>query len=163
MPNKPVIINNTPLVALFNLNQFQLLRDLYGEVWLPEAVQQEFLATDYVARLAMLTKSPWLKVIPIRNPQTIQTYPDLDMGEAEVLVLADEHTARLVIIDERKGRSLARQQGYLVTGTLGVLLLAKKHGLISVIRPLIEQLQAQGLYLAPALIQQVLVLAGEEQ
>ena len=85
----------------------------------------------------------------------------LDQGEAEVLALAEERDARLVIIDERKGRNYARHMGIPLTGTLGVLLLAKEQGLIEAMTPLLTALQTAGLHLDKALIQQVLKLANE--
>jgi len=75
--------------------------------------------------------------------------------------LAEERGARLVIIDERKGRRYANRLGILLTGTLGVLLLAKERGLIALLAPLLDELHNAGLYLDPALVDQVLVLAGE--
>ena len=85
----------------------------------------------------------------------------LDQGEAEVLALAEERAARLVIIDERKGRRYANRLSIPLTGTLGVLLLAKERGLVTSLAPLLDELQEAGLYLDPDLVNQVLVLAGE--
>lgn len=85
----------------------------------------------------------------------------LDQGEAEVLVLAEEQNARLVIIDERKARRYAKRLGFPLTGTLGVLLLAKEKGIIPALAPLIEELQQAGLHLGIKLIKKVLQLAGE--
>ena len=43
MQEKPVIVNNTPLVALWSLDQLSLFRELYTEVWIPLVVRAEFL------------------------------------------------------------------------------------------------------------------------
>lgn len=109
MPAQPVIVNNTPLVALWVLNRLDLFRDLYGSVWIPEAVKDEFIATEATARRIALLQAPWLQVVPVSNPRLPLTYIGLDQGEAEVLAL--EHSARLVIIDERKGRRYAQRLG----------------------------------------------------
>ena len=50
----PVILNNTPLVALWSVGHLTLLRDLYGEVFIPQAVYEEFLATERSVRQAAL-------------------------------------------------------------------------------------------------------------
>ena len=92
-----------------------------------------------------------------------RVYAGLHRGEASVLALAEEHNARLVIIDELKARRYAQQIGLQVTGTIGVLLLAKEQGLINAIQPPITELQAHGLYLSSALIDKALQLAGETQ
>lgn len=94
-------------------------------------------------------------------PPVIANNTGLDRGEAEVLALAVEHEARLVIIDEHNGRQYARRLGLPLTGTLGVLLLAKEKNLITAVSPLVQQLQDNGLYLAPGLVNKVLMLAGE--
>jgi hypothetical protein len=162
MPARPVIVNNTPLVALWVLGRLDLLRELYGAVLIPQAVYEEFLATEHALRQAALENAPWIKSTPLANPQRARVYIGLDQGEAEVLALAEERAARLVIIDELKGRRYAQRLGLPLTGTLGVLLLARERGLISQLAPLLAELQDAGLYLSPALVAQVLRLAGEE-
>lgn len=161
MPVPPVIVNNTPLVALWVLNRLDLLRDLYEVVWIPEAVEREFVAIEVNARHLSLLQSPWIQVVRVSNPRLALTYIGLDQGEAEVLALAVEHNARLVVIDERRGRRYAQRLGLALTGTLGVLLDAKQKQLIPAVAPLIQQLEQYGLRLSAELIQKVLILAQE--
>ena len=139
LPTGPVILNNTPLVALWSIGHLTLLRDLYGEVLIPQAVYEEFLATERLVRQVALGEAPWIKIMPLVNPRQALVYVGLDQGEAEVLALANEQSARLVIIDERKGRRYAKRLGLPLTGTVGVLLTAKNNGLISALAPLITQ------------------------
>ncbi len=160
MQEKPVIVNNTPLVALWSLDQLSLLRELYTEIWIPPAVKAEFLEIKPIARQASLDNAPWIKTVRLTQPQRA-VYAGLHRGEASVLALAEEHNARLVIIDELKARRYAQQVGLQVTGTIGVLLFAKEKGLIDTIKPLITELQACGLYLSSALIDRALQLAAE--
>jgi predicted nucleic acid-binding protein len=89
MPAGPVIANNTPLVALWVLRRLDLLRDLFGEVMVPQAVYEEFLATERALRRAALEQMPWIKAVSLASPQRAQVYLGLDRGEAEVLALAD--------------------------------------------------------------------------
>ena len=161
MPEGPVIANNTPLVALWTLGRLGLLCDLYGEVWIPQAVYNEFLATERARRSSALQNAPGIVTVSVSNPQHVKVYVGLDQGEAEVLTLAEEYTARLVIVDERKGRRYAQRLGIPLTGTLGVLLLAKERGLLDLLAPLLADLQDAGLYLDAALVERMLVLAGE--
>jgi predicted nucleic acid-binding protein len=161
MPAAPVVANNTPLVALWVLGRLDLLRELYGEVWIPPAIQDEFVATETALRLAALQNAPWIKVVPLSNPQRSRVYVGLDEGEADVLTLAEECSARLVIMDELRGRRYAQRLGLPLTGTLGLLLLGKEKGLISQLAPLLAELQNAGLYLASELIARVLALANE--
>ena len=161
MPAKPVILNNTPLVSLWLLDQLPLLHQLFGQVIIPAAVQAEFLAIENSARQQALTTSNWIQITALSNPQLAQIYIGLDRGEAEVLALAIEQSARLVIMDERKGRRYAQRLGLPLTGTLGILLLAKEKKLITAVSPLINQLQANNLHFDPDLVQHVHQLAGE--
>ena len=158
----PVIINNTPLVALWVLGRLDLLRELYDEVLIPQAVYEEFVATERAVRQAALENAPWIRPVSLTNPQRARVYIGLDMGEAEVLALAEERAARLVIIDELKGRRYAQRLEMPLTGTLGLLLLAKERGLLANLAPLLVELQEAGLYLGASLIDRVLRLAGEK-
>ncbi|MBK9051755.1 MAG: DUF3368 domain-containing protein [Chloroflexi bacterium] len=159
----PVILNNTPLVALWMLQKWDLLRDLFGDVLIPVAVEAEFLATHSTPRRQDLANTPWIQTTSLVNPRHARSYTGLDKGEAEVLALATERAARLVVIDERKGRQYARHLGLPVTGTLGILLLAKQQQMIPSVALLIQQLEKAGLYLAPKLVDQVLEMAQENR
>jgi len=161
MPDKPVIANNTPLVALWVLGRLDLLHDLYGEVWIPQTVYDEFLAVERALREAALQNAPWIKRVALSNPQHARVYIGLDQGEAEVLALAEEHSARLVIVDELRGRRYAQRLGLPLTGTLGLLLVAKDKGLIPRLAPLLTELQDAGLAFASDLVSAVLRKANE--
>ncbi len=161
MQEKPVIVNNTPLVALWELDHFSLLRDLYTEVWIPSVVEDEFLKVDSTARRASLESATWIKTVRLRHSQRTFTDTGLHRGESSVLALAVEYNARLVIIDERKARLYAQRIGLQVTGTIGVLLIAKENRLIGEIKPLINRLHERGLYMSSTLIDKALRLAGE--
>lgn len=161
MPAKLVITNNTPLVALWTLGRLALLHELFGDVWAPQAVCDEFMAAEPALRQAALESSPWLQCVTIPHSQHVAIYIGLDQGEAEVLALAEAHPPRLVVIDELRGRRYAQRLGLPLTGTLGILLLAKERGLIPAVAPLVQELLDAGLYLSPELVAQVLEMADE--
>lgn len=85
----------------------------------------------------------------------------LDPGEAEGIALARATSARLVLIDEQRGRAAAKRLGLPVSGSLGVLIEAKTAGHIPLVRPYLDQMIAQGRHIGPQLRSQVLSLAGE--
>lgn len=163
MPDRPVVANSTPLVSLWILGRLGLLRDLYGEVLIPQAVYDEFLAIERESRQAALDNAPWIQSVRLVDPQRARVYIGLDQGEATVLALAEERSARLVIMDELKGRRYAQRLELPLTGTLGLLLLAKERGLVARLAPLLAELQEQGLHLGSALVDKVLRLAGEKR
>ena len=161
MPKKPVISNNGPLVGLWRLDLLFLLRDLYTEVWIPREVEKEFLAIEKNSRQKVLNNAPWIRIVDLKNSQSASVYSRLDPGEAEVFALADEHNARLIIIDEHKARREASKIGLSFKGTVGVLLEAREEGLIDEIKPLLMALKKNGIYLSESVITDALREAGE--
>ena len=84
-------------------------------------------------------------------------------GEKEVLALGLEATNALLVLDDRNARRYAIAAGLELTGTLGILVLAKERGLIDSIRPALDRLQELQFRLSAATRQMVLNLAGEEE
>lgn len=104
----------------------------------------------------------WIEIWEIRNPDSKAYFLDLDEGEAEVIILAKEQDADLVIMDEIMGRRIAKQFNLTVTGTIGVLLKAKERGFVNVIKELLTELQEKGTWLNTKLISKALEIANEE-
>ena len=104
----------------------------------------------------------WVKIKKIRNKQSLKYLVDLHKGEAEVIVLANEINADLVIIDEKIGRDYARRYNLNLTGTIGILIKAKNKGLIKTMKPLILEMQNKNVWLNLKFIETVLELAGEK-
>jgi uncharacterized protein len=162
-PSQRVISNATPLINLSLIKQLGLLNQLYGEVLMPPAVRAELLAGGPGrAGVTDVPRAAWIRVMSLRDPRRAELLlTDLDRGEAEVIALAQELDADLVIIDERLARRHAKRLGLNLTGTLGVLLKAKRQGLLPVIKPLIDQLRHGGIWLSDELVAEALKL-GEE-
>lgn len=88
---------------------------------------------------------------------------DLGSGEIEVLTLAGEMDEVVVVLDDGLARKVAEQRRIAVIGTLGVLLNAKRAGLVSNIKELLDRLQAKRFRLSPVTRTAVLKLAGEQE
>jgi hypothetical protein len=157
-----VVTNTTPILALSLIGQLDLLRALYHEVLAPNAVFSEVMAggRGRVGTIE-LRQASWLHRVDLADPTRVDFLADLDRGEAEAIVLAQEVQADLLIVDERLARRYAQHLGIPITGTLGVLLRAKQTGLITEISPLIARLEEGGIRLGAALIRRALELAGE--
>ena len=151
--------NTTPLIALAGVGLLGLLPLLYGKVWAPRIVLDEYQAKAPPTE-PDLAQASWLTVVDavIIDP----TLPLLDGGETAALSLAQTMGARLILLDERKARRIAAHIGLQVAGTLAVLLRAKQQGLITVIGPYITQMQSQGRRFHPDLVALLLEDAGEE-
>lgn len=155
----PVVSNTTPLINLVDVGRLDLLPGLYGSVWIPDAVRDEYVAGKRTAD-PELAPLPWLKIVPAlpRDP----TLPvQLGAGEAATLALAAAHSARAVLLDEVLARRVARQRGLPVIGTLAVLLAAKQAGLLPALLPVVDEMIRQGRRISVQLRDQMLRAAGE--
>lgn len=156
------VANTTPIIALAMIGKLDVLQQLYSEVVIPTAVQLEILAGGISnIGVAELQKCPWIQATALQDPGRADLLADLDRGEAEAIALALELKADLLIIDERLARRHARRLGLKLTGTLGVLLEAKRQGFVPAVKPLVDRLLQGGIRLSDSLVAQVLVLAGE--
>ncbi len=140
------------------------MRQLYGGVYIPEAVYRELRAGESRGdHPPFLEAADWIQVraVPLETLQSLAPYR-LDRGEAEAIALAERLQADLLLMDERIGRRCARERNLRVVGLLGTLIVAKQRGLIAAVRPLVEQLrQRAGFYVSDTLLAEVLQRAGE--
>jgi predicted nucleic acid-binding protein len=123
-----VIADTGPVNYLILIGHIDLLPSLFQRVILPAAVKKELdnIAAPAAVRAWIGRPPVWLEIMETSGlgPAT------LDEGEAAVISLALSLHADLVLIDERKGVKIARNQGLRVTGTLGLLELAAQSGLV---------------------------------
>jgi len=87
---------------------------------------------------------------------------ELDRGEAEVIILAKEKGIKQVLMDEKVARLQAEVLGLNVTGTLGLLLRAKKKGMISSIKPFITKMLENGIWIKDEIVEGMLRDARED-
>lgn len=158
-----VVSDSSPIRALHHLGLLYLCRDLYGSVIVPEAVRQELRHPTATCLSLEITDHPGFEVrSPRSNPVDLGIPSDLDAGETEAITLAIELHADLVLMDERKGTEAARRLGLATIGVFGVLLEAKRKGLINRVLPCVDRLVAELRFFAsPALRQRLAELAGE--
>lgn len=157
-----VIANTSPLQYLFQLGLLQLLPDFYGEVAVPAGVVQE--VRSGLARgvaLPDVDSLPWLRIREARNAAVLPLAVSLGAGEREVLALAVESVDPLVILDDALARRFAVRLRLRLTGTLGLLLKAKKTGQIESVRPYLDRLENLRFRIDEATRRSVLTLADE--
>ena len=156
-----VVSNTTPIISLLKIGKLEILKDLYDEIYIPQEVFNEIEAGKHKKYYLNLLTFEWIKIEQIQDRKSIAYLLDLDKGEAEAIVLATESEADLILLDESLGRFHAKHAGLRVTGTIGILVKAKKQGLISELKPLILELKEKGVWLSESLIERILELANE--
>jgi len=158
-----IVCNAGPLISLSRIDRLDLLPALFGEITVPPAVHREVTRDDSLPGAKALAQADWLKVAEIEDRSGVaKLSAGLDLGEAEVLTLARELKATAAI-DEKRGRRLATELGVSQTGTVGILLSAKRLGLVLLVRPLLDQLLESGVRLSPRLYEEACRLADEPQ
>lgn len=159
-----VVSNTTPLIGLAVIERFDLLRRLFGEICIPQAVLREATAARHGSGSAKreVSSASWIKTVRVRDSLAVEVLLDeLDWGEAETIVLARELNADWVLMDEKRGRRKLTQMGLQKIGTVGILLRAKQVGLLPELRPELERLRQQGFSISQIVIDTVLYQAGE--
>jgi len=125
-----VVSDTSPLNYLVLLDQIEILPSLFADVYTTPRVIEELLHPRAPAAVQQWAQSPpaWLRVIAPRNPEPF--IASLDLGEAEAISPALELHAPAVLIDEKKGRQIARSQGLVTMGTVTILELASQQNLV---------------------------------
>ena len=123
-----VVSDTSPILNLARIGRVQFLPLLYHQVLIPSAVYGELTASNRDPPPAInLASEPWLIVATPNDQKRVQELrEDLDLGEAEAIVLAIERRADVLLVDERRGRRTAIAAGLTVTGLLGVVARAKR-------------------------------------
>ena len=123
-----VIADTTPIITLLKLNRLDLLEKLFDTVGAPNAVYEELTSNmKYPSEAQIIAECHFLKRIEVSDRQSIKILREvvgLDAGESEAIALAEEKHADLLLIDERKGRRVAKQMEIKIIGTIGILLQA---------------------------------------
>lgn len=159
-----IVSDTSPINNLAAINHLHLLHQLYGTVLIPEAVYRELTDPNFpVAGATEVQTLDWIKTCAVSDHHLVEVLSnELDIGEAEAIALAVEMQAEQVLIDERRGRLVARRMSLRYTGILGILVEAKIKGLIPEVKPLLNALiNEAGFWVAEPLRHSVLELVNE--
>jgi predicted nucleic acid-binding protein len=154
--------NASPLIFLCRAGLLDLLNLEGKEIVVPNPVAEEIRrrgSDDLTAQA--IEKTTWLTIV--ESPPIPDTLRAWDLGEGETSVLAWGHASpgTVLIIDDLAARRCAATHGIPVRGTLGLILTAKKRGVIPQARPVLEKLRQSGMYLSDGILNQALALIGE--
>lgn len=129
---------------------------------MPIAVKKEILAGEEQSPgVKELKASSWLKIESVSDIQKVKLLYELEQGEAEVIILAKEKGIKNVLIDDKVARLQAKVLGLDVIGTLGLLLKAKKKGILLDIKSSIEKMQEKGIWIKEEIVEGLIKEAGE--
>ncbi|MBU1664625.1 MAG: DUF3368 domain-containing protein [Gammaproteobacteria bacterium] len=159
-----VVADTSPIINLAAIGQLDLLHRLYGTLWIPDAVYREIAETGAgEPGSAEVQSLDWIERHSARRLDLVTALRlELDPGEAEAIALAIENKSDLLLIDERRGRHIAARFDLKMLGLLGVLVEARRTGLIPSVSPLLSELsRAAGFYMTPELINRVKAACGE--
>lgn len=158
-----VVCNAGPLITLTKIGRLHLLRDLFGQITIPQAVYDEVVLRGSGRVGALETRdAAWILVRSAGDRLSITLLrEELGLGESEAIVLAQELNASWLLLDDALARRKANRVGIPVVGTLGVLLMAKNAGLISAVKPTLDDLGKTDFRASQRVLDEVVLKAGE--
>jgi predicted nucleic acid-binding protein len=151
--DKIIISDTSCLIALSNIGLLYILKDLYGEVLITTEVNEEFGKQ----------LPSWIFVLQVKDKiKQTEIESILDKGEASSIALALENPNSILIIDEVKGRNIARSLNIEIIGTIGILLLASNKGLLTDVISVVLKLVNNGFQLSNTIIDRIIEKYGRK-
>lgn len=162
-----IVADAGPLIGLARVRRLDLLQELYGFALIPPTVHDELQVSSGrpgAIQLKSALERGWLRVHNLAtsaDTSVVKLTLILDPGEAEAILLAEQVGCRFLLIDDQRGRRIAKCRSIPVVGVAGILLAAKQHGLIDAVLPVLRELALEGYRLSFGLISEVARLTGE--
>ncbi len=159
---EPAVVDASPLIFLAGAGLAELVQLAGTPVQIPRAVVEEIERFGPEDATAMAVKRlDWLVVVDSGPTPAIIERWDLGSGETSVLTWAHTHPGTTAVLDDLAARRCANSLGIPIRGTLGLILIAKRRGVIPEARPVLEQLRAAGMYLSNAVMNRALETVAE--
>lgn len=156
-----VVSDTTPIISLMKTRQLELLQKLFGVVYIPEAVYRELTENEtFSEEVRMVQECEFLYVEEVDNGKSVtilRNFTGLDAGESEAIILADEKHSDVLLMDEHKGRQVAKKMGIAITGTIGILTQAFDEEMLTRedVEGCIERLKESGIRISEKLYQKL--------
>lgn len=158
-----VVSDTTPLSELAKIGRLDLLREIYERVIIPQEVFDEATTGTHPAMVAVPAAN-WIEVRVVtdsRQVLALHTSTSLGLGECAAIVLAEELNADRLLIDDLAARREAQLRNLPLIGTVAIVLLAKKLGIIPAVKTLLDDLMTQGTRISQKLYRDALSVAKE--
>lgn len=158
-----VVSNTGPVIALAMIERLDLLKSIFEEVLVPDAVHSEILQGGRAGvGVRTYLRASWIRKLPVNNPVDALLRSALGEGESAVIQLAIEREADYTLIDERKARKIARGiYGLNVIGCAGVLVRAKHGRLIDNVADELQRMRDRGYWIHENIVLAAMRAAGE--
>ena len=152
-----IIGDSSALIALCVVDKLELLEELYGTFYVPQAVYNE------VTQVGKPQSDKLKKFLQnrVKKVNLNLTKLGLGLGELEAITLYKELKASVLLIDDSRAKKYAVLNNVRVIGSLGILIKAKEHRHIGKIKPFLETIMKSGIYISDKLIVQVLEICDE--
>jgi hypothetical protein len=159
-----VVADTSVILNLCRVQQERLLQRLFHRVLIPSQVADEFVRLVKIQpKFAGMSLPDWIEILPAPPnfpPEVVLAH--LDPGESAAIALCLSQQADALLMDESLGREVAARLGVRTVGILGILIESRQRKWLPCVKVILEQLEAEaGFWIAPALHQRVLQLAGE--
>jgi predicted nucleic acid-binding protein len=157
-----LIADTSALIALSICDSLQLLDDIFTKVVVPEEVFIEAIKSNK-PEAQLIKKYLQGKVVKVDMGDFIYLDGYVDAGETEAMKLYKTLSADKLLIDDKRGRKIAKLNNISIIGSLGILIHAKQLGLIREVKPRIDKITNSAIYLNASLIEHVLEISGEQK
>ncbi len=152
-----VVLDSSCIIILSQIGKIGILKMLFSEIFVPEAVSIEYLAKISVKEEEREFAEAKIKVAEVSDSfAVIALQADLGKGESECIVLAAEMNADFVILDDKDARKMAEYLGLNVIGTLGILVMANKKGIIKNLKSVIDRMREKSFWIDERLYERIL-------
>jgi uncharacterized protein len=157
-----IIADSSPLIGLARIGQLELLPRLSRRVVVPRAVWTEVTSARTDAPGASeVAAQTWIEVLEPDRQVVAPLLIMVGQGEAEAIALAQRESSSVLLLDDSKARKLAERLGLRRMGTVALLGQAKREGMIPKLKPALDALVANGVYIRQELIAAALQAVGE--
>ncbi|MFN8825459.1 MAG: DUF3368 domain-containing protein [Planctomycetota bacterium] len=156
-----IVADAGPIIALASIGRFEVLQSLATEVMVPLAVHAEVVAGAPRPGAKEIAAANWLRIVEAPADLATAFRLVVDQGEAEALAVAQAHPGALLLVDDQRARRIAEELGLRLTGTLGVLGMCKRAGILTHVRPELEHLTRAGFRIDERLAAAFLETLGE--
>jgi len=155
-----IVADSSALIALAICDSLVLLDQLFDDIKVPQAVFDEVIIDG---KPVAKTLKEYLngKVVSAELTVYVINAGGLGRGELEAMALYKQLQADYLLIDDRRARKVAQFNQITITGSQGILLLAKQQGFITHVKPFLEQLRTSNIRISERVIMKTLKLARE--